>query len=197
MSGIYKERFMRTGEQRRRRRQPDEGVDTTDLLERAWRIFDMVEGKIEHADVKAGVILGACGVTAAAVLGLITGRGRNSTLLTIAAIASGISIIVAAAFACGALWPRRRKRYPADSHLYFDHITRRSADSSPAFEREIRVLLTDPKALTDEIIAQVKATSRVASQKYNFLDRAMFCIFGSLLGLATSATIFAVHYRHG
>lgn len=188
---------MRAGEQRRRGRQPDEEPDTTDLLGRAWRVFDMIEGKIEHADVKAGVILGACGVAAAVVLGLITDRGTHSTLLTIAATASGIFIIAAAAFSCGALWPRRLKKHPADSHLYFDHITRRSADSSPTFEREIRVLLTDPQALTDEVIAQVKATSRLASQKYNFLDRAMFCFFGSLLGLATSATIFAVHYRHG
>lgn len=166
-----------------------------DLPERAWRVLDLVDAKIEHADVKAGVILGACGVTAAAVLGIVTDPNGQNALLTVSAIGSGIFVLTAAAFACGTLWPRRLKKFPADSHLYFDHINRRSTESPTQLERELRALLTDQEALVDEIISQVKATSKVASQKYNFLDRAMFCFFGSLLGLAASATIFAIYYR--
>ncbi len=188
---------MRAREQRRHRRASLEEPDLADLPGRAWRVFDLVDAKIEHADVKAGVILGACGVTAAAILGLVTDRNGQNISLTVIAIASGIFVITAAAFACGALWPRRLKRYPADSHLYFDHINRRSAESASELERELRALLTDQEALVDEIISQVTATSRVASEKYNFLDRAMFCLFGSLFGLAASATIFAVYYRGG
>jgi hypothetical protein len=158
-------------------------------------VFDLVDAKIEHADAKAGVILGACGVTAAAILGLVTDQNGKNTLLTVSAISAGIFVLISAAFACGALWPRRLKNYPANSHLYFDHINRRSAETSAELERELRMLLTDQEALVDEIISQVKATSKVASQKYNFLDRAMFCFFGGLLGLAASATIFAIYYR--
>ena len=187
---------MRAREQRwhRRRASPEE-LDMAELPARAWRVFDLVDAKIEHADAKAGVILGACGVTAAAILGLVTNRNGQNIILTVTAIASGIFVITAAAFACGALWPRRLKKYPAASHLYFDHINRRSAESAPELEKELRALLTDHDSLVEEIISQVTATSRVASQKYDFLDRAMFCLFGGLFGLAASATTFAIYYR--
>jgi|SRR5580658_6662141 hypothetical protein len=187
---------MRAGEQRlRRRRASADEPEFASLPGRAWRVFDVVDAKIEHADVKAGLILGACGVTAAAVLGLIGDLGSPNLFLTITAIVSGLFILTTATFACGALWPRRLKNVPADSHLYFDHIARRSVGTPSVFERELKGLLADPNALTDEIVSQVRVNSKLASQKYNFLDRAMFCLFGSLFGLAASAVIFAIYHR--
>jgi len=170
-------------------------LDDTYLPDRAWKVFDIINAKIEHGDVKAGAVLGASGVAAAALIGLITSRSDRDTLLTIAAAASGVFVLMAATFSCGALWPRRLRNRSPDSPLYFDHIVRRSSGSRSAYEDELRVLLADSEALTCEIIRQIWATAHVATRKYNFLDRAMICLFGSLVTLGGTAVIFAIHYR--
>jgi hypothetical protein len=166
-----------------------------DLPERAWKVFDVVNAKIEHADIKAGAILGACGVAAAATIGLITSRSDQGALLTAAAVTTGIFILMAATFSCGALWPRRLQSTSPESLLYFDHIARRAPASPGPYENELRVLLADPDALSCEIIKQVWATSHVAAKKYDFIDRAMICLFGALITLVATGVIFAVHYR--
>lgn len=164
---------------------------------RAWKIFDVVNARIEHADAKAGAILAACGVISAALLGIVTKSGERDILLQVFAAASGAFVLMAATFSCGALWPRRLRRGAPESMLYFDHIARRPTAAAGKYEHELRMTLANPEAITTEIIRQVWATSRVAARKYDFLDNAMRCLVGSLLALGTTAVIFALHYpRH-
>jgi hypothetical protein len=161
---------------------------------RAWKIFDVINARIEHADVKAGAILAACGVISAALIAITTRPGDRNTLLYVFAAASGAFVLMAAALSCGALWPRRLRRKIPESIVYFDHIARRSRAAPEEYEDELRTVLADPEAMTREIIRQIWATSRVAARKYDFLDHAIRCLFGSLMTLGVAAVIFALHY---
>jgi Family of unknown function (DUF5706) len=162
-----------------------------DLPDRAWKLFDIVNIRIEHADVKAATILGGCGVTAAALLGLITGRPGHDVILLATAAVSGAFDLASAAFCCGVLWPRRLRGKLPESLIYFDHLARRP-NLTETFQ-QLRSLLEDPESLSGEIIKQVLATSRVASMKYDLLDRAMLFFFAALVSLAATASIFALH----
>jgi hypothetical protein len=165
---------------------------SADLPERAWKVFDVINAKIEHADTKAAAILGACGIAAAAVIGLISVRSNNDIALAVAAATSAAFILAAATFSCGVLWPRRLRSGPPESLLYFDHIARRGQAAPGAYRDELRALLIDPEALSCEVIKQAWATAHVAAKKYDFLDRAMISMFGVLVTLAATAIIFVV-----
>jgi hypothetical protein len=171
---------------------PDPG--NPEIPARAWKIFDVINTRIEHADTKAGAVLAACGVTSAALIAITTRPGTRDTLLQAFAAASGAFVLMAAVFACGTLWPRRLRRKIPDNLLYFDHIARRAPAAWDEYEEELRTILANPEIMTREIIRQIWATSRVAARKYDFLDHAMMCLFGGLLTLGTTAVIFAVHY---
>jgi Family of unknown function (DUF5706) len=184
---------------RRRSRQAESDLAGRHLIDpeipsRAWKIFDVINARIEHADVKAGAILAACGVISAALIAITTRPGGRDTLLQVFAAASGAFVLMAATFSCGTLWPRRLRRKIPESILYFDHIARRSPAAPEEYEDELRTILADQEAITREIIRQIWATSRVAARKYDFLDHAVRCLFGALMTLGAAALIFALHY---
>jgi hypothetical protein len=166
--------------------------DAAELPGRAWQVFEVIDAKIEQADVKAGAILGACGLISAILIGILTHRGDRGALFQIAVAASGTLVLMTATFSCGTLWPRRLRGKVPDNLLYFDHIARRSSTTADTFEDDLLALLTDPNALAGEIIKQVWTTSKVAARKYDLLDRAMICLFGSLVTLGAAAVIFAL-----
>jgi len=166
----------------------------SEIPSRAWKIFDVINARIEHADVKAGAILAACGVTSAALIAITSRSGDRDTLLQAFAAASGAFVLMAAIFSCGTLWPRRLRRKIPESILYFDHIARRSPAAIEEYEDELRTILADPEAMTREIIKQIWATSRVAARKYDFLDHAMRCLSAGLMTLGAVAVIFALHH---
>jgi hypothetical protein len=168
-------------------------ADPGDLPDRAWKIFDGVTARIEHADTKASVMLGACGVAAAAVLSLIARSSERGLPLVIAMMASGVFLLIAAACSCAALWPRRQRGDVPANLLYFDHIVRGPHDTSAAYEEALRALLADTAALTAALAMQIWATSQVASRKYDWLDRAMISLFGALAALGVGAVIFAIN----
>lgn len=182
-----------SGRARERHKRAVHETGAASLPDRAWKVFDVVNTRIEHADIKAAAILGACGVAATAVIALMTSRNGRGIVLTSAAAATGVFILAAATFSCWALWPRRLRNASPESLLYFDHIARRPGSSPASYEDELRVLLTDPETLCCEVIKQVWATSHVAARKYDFIDRAMICLFGALVTLAATAVIFVVH----
>jgi hypothetical protein len=165
----------------------------SDLPKRAWKLFDVITSRIDHADAKAAAILGGCGVAAAALVGLITGWGGHDVVLLTAAVVSGAFVLTSAVFSCGVLWPRRLRGKIPQSLIYFDHLARLT--DPPGARDQLRSLLEDPEALSTEILKQVLATSRVALRKYDLLDRAMLFFFATLLSLTGTVLIFAVHHN--
>ena len=72
-------------------------------------------------------------------------------------------------------------------------LSKRTAVAFETFQ-QLRSLLEDAESLSGEIIKQVLATSRVASMKYDLLDRAMLFFFAALVSLAATASVFALHH---
>lgn len=170
-------------------------MTTVERPNHAWKLFDVVNARIEHADIKAGAVLGACGVAAAALIGLINAPAGDTFYLLATAAVSGFFVLVSAVLCCGVLWPRRLRGELPESLIYFDHLARMTA-SPETREKHLQSLLADPESLSAEIVKQILATSRVASRKYDLLDRAMACFFAALITLSATALIFASH-RHG
>jgi Family of unknown function (DUF5706) len=173
----------------RSRPQPEIGPDEVDLPERAWKILDEVSARIEHADVKAGVVLGACGVAAVAILGLLANHHGHHLPLLLALTASGIFVLASAACASTALWPRRMRRTAPRNLLYFDHISRGPFPDAAAYGRKLRELLADSDALVQEIADEIWANSIVTSRKYTWLDRSIVSLFVALFALGVAAAI--------
>lgn len=176
---------------------PEPAVLAAGVPEQAWKIFDTINGKIEHADVKAGSILAACGVTAAAILSLIASRKNWDPIAIVSAGLTAALAFAAAGFACAALWPRRRAAEQPTSLLYFDHIARRQGETAAQYGEALLSLLIHPDALTTGIAEQIWATAQVAARKYHWIDRAMASLFGSLVTLGiTGVSLALAHSVH-
>lgn len=184
---------MRTERLLRLRRLESETLSGDNVPERAWKIFDTVSAKIDHADAKAGALLGAAGVVGAAILTLIdTRRNWELDAMIVSALSTAL-VFVTAACACAALWPRRLRRNEPASLLYFDHVVRSQGQTETIYRCSLRNLLDDPEALTAAISDQIWATSLVATRKYYWIDRAMVSFFGALATLGIAAVILVSH----
>lgn len=159
--------------------------------ERAWKIFDTINTKIDHADSKGGAILATCGVTAATILSLIAERRTWSLAATTSAVLAAALAFTAAGFACAALWPRRRRRDSPTSLLYFDHIVRRQGQTAVTYADALWDLLANPRTLNAGIAEQIWATAHVAAKKYQWVDCAMVSLFGALVALGVTGAMLA------
>jgi hypothetical protein len=163
--------------------------------ERAWKIFDTVSAKIDHADAKGGAILAICGVTAATILSLVAERRSWSLAAMVSAALAAALTFTTAGFACAALWPRRRRHDSPTSLLYFDHIVRRPGQTVDSYGDALWELLGSPRMLTAGIAEQIWATAHVAARKYQWIDRAMVSLFAALVTLGAAGAILALS-RH-
>jgi hypothetical protein len=177
----------------RMHRAPDLAAATP---ENAWKILDSVNAKIDSADIKAGSILAACGVTATVVLSLIGHHRGWGVTASVAAMLAVALAFGAAGFACLALRPRRRRTESPSSLLYFDHIARRKGETPGQYGEALTDLLHRPDAIVTSVAGQIWATARVAARKYYWIDRAMVSLFGSLLALAVTGVMLALHHYH-
>jgi hypothetical protein len=165
---------------------------TDQLPDHGWRILDSVTNLIGHADSKAGAILAACGVIGGLLFSLVSGRTGLSAWAIVPATACAALAGTAAGCAGMALRPRRIHVGLPFNALYFEHIARVGGDSATRYGESLRELLRDTETLTDQLVAQIWISSRIAVRKYDWVDRAMLALFGSLTALGLTALLIAV-----
>lgn len=161
------------------------------VVDRAWRLLDANHAAIDRADAKAGMVVAACGVSAAALVSVYgahhAGAAANSSALFCAALA-----LASTSSAGLALRPRRMRAQQPDSLIYFDHVTRMAGSSAERYLQSARSLFADEEALAIEITRQVWITAHLATVKYDWINRAVVLLFGNLLALGLTALLLVV-----
>ncbi|GAA2152542.1 hypothetical protein FHX52_0777 [Humibacillus xanthopallidus] len=164
---------------------PDESgpVDAAE----AWKAVGLVNDWVKHAESKAGALMAASGVTGGVLYNLVKSQDHPGGFLAIAATTSAVTVLLAAACALTALWPRLHASEPPTSLLYFEHIARRHPKSPAAYIEEFKALATNPDSLLEQLAQQVWANARVAKRKYFWAGLALLCLAVSLVTLACVA----------
>lgn len=151
-------------------------------------LLDAIHSAIDRADAKAGAVVAACGVSAAA-LTTVCGAHRVGAAAIVCALLCAALMLASVSCAGLALRPRRMRAASLSSLVYFDHIARLSHNSAEVYVRDARALFGDAEALTEDILHQVWATSQLATAKYDWLDRAVVLLFAVLLTLGLTVLL--------
>lgn len=160
------------------------------VVDRAWRLLDTNHAAIDRADAKAGAVVAACGVSAAALVAVYSAHRADTAEVSFALLCAALAL---ASTSCAglALRPRRMRSRQPDSLIFFDHVTRMADSSVEGYIQSARSLFSDEEELTTEITRQVWMTARLATVKYDWIDRAVLLLFGNLLALGVTALLMA------
>lgn len=167
------------------------GTDANAVVDHAWRLLAANNTAIDRADAKAGAVVAVCGVSVGALVAVYSVHRFNA-----AVVSSGLlcAILALASTACAglALRPRRQRGHEPESLLYFDHVARMTASSAENYTLSVHALFIDTEALAVQISRQIWSTARLATAKYDWVDRAMILLFGNLLSLALTALLLVI-----
>ncbi|QZH69467.1 Pycsar system effector family protein [Mycolicibacterium farcinogenes] len=166
----------------------DPAVDAAE----AWKAVSLVNDWVKHAETKSAATLAAAGVMGGVLYNLVKEQTEFDCLLRLAAPLCGLLIVLAAAGAIVALWPRLASNETPTSSLYFDHIARRHPQSSTEYVKELRTLVLSPDDLLSQLGQQVWANACVARRKYQAVGWALVFLFSAGGALALVALDLAL-----
>ena len=157
--------------------------------EDAWKTLGVVIEWIKHAETKAGATLAAAGVLGGLIYTLAQARTDHGAIFIVAAAVCGICVLVATAAAGVALWPRRGVEQVSTNLLYYGHVADRfPADPTP-YTTAFRELVRDRDSLESTIVQQIWANSRVARDKYRWVNVAILALLCGVFSLAVTAVV--------
>lgn len=167
---------------------------TTGDPDQAWRVLDLVNEWLKHAETKAAGTLVTSGVVAGVLYNLLKSVSEPGAVILFPAIFCAALIVAASMSSAWALRPRLWHREKPSSSLYFDHIAR----SHPRWSRGIgyvdavRTLSADKATLVKQIAEQIWANAHVARTKYQWAGIGLITVFFALVSLALTAVAVAV-----
>jgi len=170
---------------------PDDSEAASILADRTWKLLDTNHSAIDRADAKAAAVVAACGACAAALVA-VCDTHRISPAAAVSALLCAALTLASMSCAGLALRPRRLRSERPGSLVYFDHVARTSSRSAEAYTRSVLSLFADAEALAADISFQIWATARLATAKYDWLDRAIVLLFGNFLALSLTVLLLAV-----
>lgn len=158
-----------------------------------WRILELVNGWIKHAETKAAATLAAAGVSAGVLYNLVKDLHDTSRLLDVLAVLCAAAIAAGGVCAAWALRPRLRAREEPTSRLYFQHIARRHPRPTKGAEyrAELHGLTNDREALVVDISSQIWANAHVATDKFRAGNIGLTLVLAGIVLLGLTATIVA------
>lgn len=162
----------------------------------AWKVLELVNGWVKHAEAKGGLALATSGVLAGLFVSLISDLAAPSWLLTLMLILAGVSVLSAGVLGAVAVVPRTWKRSPPTGAIYYDHIARAYPNGSAMqvkgvedFKERFAEVTGDKSALFEDLATQVWANSHVAAAKYKWSNLAVVFVILAAVFLAISAAV--------
>ena len=158
-------------------------------LQSLWKIYETTSELVRFADNKASAILATLTVAASVLLpGLPTLDvilQQSPLLLVPGGTGAGLGIL-SFYYAVRTLLPASSVQITDRGSVIFFGEIARSYPRPADYETEIRQLFQDDAQITAQVSRQVWAVSRIAAQKYHFVNRSilLFAIAG-FLGLVT------------
>lgn len=160
----------------------------------AWQVLGLVNDWLKHAEAKAGLALATAGVLAGLLYNLVQDETEPPWWVVAPALASIGSIIGAGVCGAFAVLPRRWRKRPAVSRIYYDHIARaypQEGEDETAkiaeFKHDFALVTSSRQHLFDELATQVWANSHVATVKYKWSTLAILFVIVGAAALAVTA----------
>lgn len=158
--------------------------------DQAWRVLNLVNEWIRHAETKATGVLAAAGVGAGVLATVLTTAKAAPLYLIASAVVTGIALLLSGIFATWCLRPKLWSTGPSTSRIYFDHIARGYPAAGSGLTRyvnELTSLTTDPAAMIHEVASQVWENARIASAKHMEASWGLAFVLLAYLALAITA----------
>lgn len=160
----------------------------------AWRILELVNSWIRHADAKIGVVVAASGAVAVALYNVVAALPRDAPWWSYLAPAACAGFLPSTALCCErALRPRttppapKREKQGPRNPLYFKDVA--TEWTSKSYTEELRQLGRDTSTLTVHIATQIHVNSQICTTKYEWADKAVRSLVAAMVLLGVSAIV--------
>lgn len=162
--------------------------------DQTWRVLDLVNDWLRHAETKAAATLAVAGVSGGVLYNLVKDQADAGLALSISAVICFIFIAAAGLLAAWALKPRLRAKEAPTSPLYFHHIARAHprTGGTAAYRLAIRQIAGDQERLIDEVADQIWNNAQVATDKYKYANLALASLLIAIVALGAVATALAI-----
>lgn len=128
-----------------------------------------------------GVTLAFVGVTTTVLFNLVKDEDHWTCLLAVAVALCAAALLMSAAFAWFALFPRVKGRFAdgdesdedAVNLLFFGHVSSHYSNDRPTYQQVLSLLTSDPDRLTRQVAAQIHENSHIATTKFKYVNRAI------------------------
>jgi hypothetical protein len=160
--------------------------------DQAWKVLQLVNDWVRHAETKLAATLGAAGISGGLLYSLAANRNDASVPFNIAAAICCTAVIVAGIAAMIGLLPTLRHRTSTSSNpLYFDDIQRAYRGDTSRYRDALHAITTDRGELLGLLGQQIQAVSGVASRKFRWANLSIRALFVDLVALGALTLLIA------
>lgn len=144
----------------------------------AWKVLDLVNGWVTHAEAKLGVTLAYLGALFAGLIAMVASFKVPSGLILLLTVVAAVLLLLGVVCAASGLLPQFKKSPDGRSAIYYRDI---AALSSPKKYDERFRISASGKALLPQLTNQIFWISRVAVRKYQWLTASIILGVASLI----------------
>lgn len=165
-------------------------------LEQAWKILQLVDEWIRHAETKLAATLVAAGVSGGALFNLVRAQDETSLYFDIVAVLCCTAVILSGVAAMVGLYPVLKSSALAEDDevnlVFFGDIDRAHRIDASGYRRELHALTAHPDELARHLNRQIHANSVVAGKKFRWATFAIRSLLVELLALGGLAMVIAL-----
>lgn len=140
-------------------------------VEEAWRVLNLVNSWVFHAEAKLGVTLAYLGALFAGLIAMLASFEQPSGVILGISVVAVLFLVTGVVFAAGGLLPRFGKSKEGRNISYYKDI---SGMEYGEYERTFRTSVVGDGILP-YLTQQIRAISEVAVRKYWFAHAAITC----------------------
>ncbi len=175
---------------------PDPATPPVTASEQAWKILQLINEWVRHAETKLAATLAAAGISGGVLFSLIQNRQETSGYFSAAAIICCAAAILSGASAMVGLYPVLGIRVPdrdgeADL-MFFGDIKRFHRHDAHGYLEALRALTSTPDELVRHLGRQIHANSVIAGRKFRWANLAIRALLIDLLALGTLMLLIAL-----
>ncbi len=166
--------------------------------DQAWKILQMVNEWVRHAETKLAATLAAAGISGGVLFNLVRNQHETSVYFDVAAVVCCTAVILSGVSAMIGLYPVLKlpsARGDAAANLVsFGDVDRAHRDDASGYEQALHALTADADELTRHLSRQIHANSVVAARKFRWAVLAVRSLLVDLLALGALTMLIALGF---
>lgn len=163
--------------------------------EQAWKLLSLVNEWIRHSDAKAAVTLAFTTGLSVMLFNLADGFAERSQVFDVAVVLAAGLLLITAGFCAWTLTPRIADQEANPERvnlLFFGSIAVRFKNDRGNYREELRLLTSDPTALTHDLTDQIHANANIATVKARAIQRGIRSALAAAAAVAAAAVIAGI-----